>query len=158
MYTPKHLIRIFYSHCDLVCLGSQLNEIIDFLQPFLPKHVWFGANISVSFTSGNTFREDSYTDFSLKKIGSISEFKNELSVTDQFMSGVFIAIKTDCVINSYTLIKVDTEDSEFRQININGVIVEIRTFDTSYFEIYSEDYALMKKISEKFNCEINEHQ
>lgn len=51
-------------------------------------------------------------------------------------------------------IELETEDQPFRSINCKGILIEIRTFDTSYFEIYAEDKHLMKKISKNYNIEI----
>ena len=36
--------------------------------------------------------------------------------------------------------------------------MEIRTFDTTYFEIYSEDIELIKKISQIYNVEIEKNK
>jgi hypothetical protein len=49
---------------------------------------------------------------------------------------------------------LETEDEPFRSINCSGVLVEIRTFDTSYFEIYLEDAVLVEKFSKLYDVEI----
>ncbi|MES2273048.1 MAG: hypothetical protein V4487_02520 [Chlamydiota bacterium] len=47
--------------------------------------------------------------------------------------------------------EISTEDEQFRALDFNGILIEIRAFDTSFFEIYSEDEGVIKKISNKFN-------
>jgi hypothetical protein len=48
-------------------------------------------------------------------------------------------------------IELGTEDEPFRFISCNGALIEVRMFDTSYIEIYSEDEIILKKISNNFN-------
>lgn len=90
--------------------------------------------------------------FSLKKIGAISNLQKIAQEMDQFLSGVFLAIRKDTLVKNKILL--GTEDSEFRQLEIDGVIIEIRAFDTAYFEIYSDDYTLIKSISDHYHMEI----
>lgn len=46
-------------------------------------------------------------------------------------------------------VKLETEDEPFRAINCSGVIMELRTFDTSYFEIYSENLKIIEKLAQR---------
>jgi hypothetical protein len=46
---------------------------------------------------------------------------------------------------------IHTEDEQFRPLNLEGVLLEIRAFDTSFFEIYSEDGNLIQALATRFN-------
>lgn len=51
-----------------------------------------------------------------------------------------------------------TEDEPFRSLDLNGVLIEIRAFDTSYFEIYSENKILMERLAELYNAKIEKFE
>ncbi len=87
-----------------------------------------------------------------KKVGNIFDLLSILSITDQFLSGVFIAVKEGAQISN--TIELGTEDTKFRPIEMEGVVIEIRAFDTSYFEVYTEDLSLMQKISTHFQTKL----
>lgn len=153
MYKPQYLIRLkanVFKQFYAACLGEQLLQILLFIENLIPSHVWYGANIETNFNNEYILN---FNSFSLKKIGGISNLKKIAKGTDQFFSGVFIVIKFENLIKE-ELIQIDTEDPEFRPLDIDRVIIEIRAFDKSYFEIYSEDYDLMQKIANHYNCTI----
>lgn len=144
MYKPKFLITLkakdFYPD-NFVCLGSQLITIVRHLQPLLTPHIWFAADIDT---------------FILKKIGDDEAMIKMCSEVDQFLSGDFCAIENQYAEQNLSSLEVATEDEQFRPIDINGVLIEIRAVDTSYFEIYSEDRDLIRGIAKKFNKEMDE--
>jgi hypothetical protein len=47
--------------------------------------------------------------------------------------------------------ELETEDKPFRSLACDGIFLEIRTFDTSYFEVYAEDKKIPEVISRQFN-------
>ena len=55
---------------------------------------------------------------------------------------------------SFQDVELETEDEPFRPINANGILIEIRAFDTTYFEIYSDNKELIIKISKIYNVKI----
>ena len=152
MFNAKYLVRLDKnSFADgFICLGKQLVIILNFLENELTPHIWYGANIDANF---NTNFLEKYSSFFLKKIGNLSTLKNLAKEVDQFLFGVFIAIQKDYEFSDNSL-QVDTEDDRFRPLGIEGVIIEIRAFDTSYFEIYSDDYQLIRKIADKYSTPI----
>lgn len=65
--------------------------------------------------------------------------------------GSFLCIDSNFASQNIQGIELETEDKPFRSIACDGVFLEIRAFDTSYFEIYSEDKEIIEKISRHFN-------
>ena len=151
MFTPKFqtlLKKESFHPNKVVCLGSQMILIVDFLQDILVPHTWYGADVDAFEKKKKKFGLDSCF---LKIIGSDLSLIEICSKIDQFLSGVFFAIENDCLNQNLEKIKINTEDEQFRELNINGILVEIRAFDTSFFEVYTTNKTLIKKISKKFN-------
>ncbi len=148
MFRPKYLIRLWrnaFEKTEVACLGIQLIELVEFLTPIIPFHTWYGADMDANFIPEALFNFRSYN---LKKIGDDLALYAMLKTTDQFLSAVFIVLKRE--FDNSKFIEVGTEDPKFRQIDVEGVILEIRAFDTSYFELYSDDFSLIQKISNHF--------
>ena len=158
MFRPKFKILItkdnFYLD-EAICLGSQLAVIVDFLAKILPPHIWYASDISAFSTAINQINFDSPF---LKKVGYDSSLIKICSQINQFLSGVFLAINTIFIYNEeIEKTRVMTEDEQFRSLAINEVLIEIRTFDTSFFELYTENESFAKKLAEKFNAKILEN-
>jgi hypothetical protein len=158
MFYPNYLIRLKKQHFDdksqAVCLGPQLLQILNCIEQSLSLCFWYGADMDSTFFTEDTDMLN-FTDYLLKKIGDIAQLKKLVSQIDQFLSGVFIAISKDVLIVDNT-IDLATLDPEFRSLDIEGVMIEIRAFDTSYLEIYSNHYELMKRIANQFHADIVE--
>ena len=154
LFKPKYLIKLkkdCFSDKSVACLGSQLIEFVDFLDQIIPPHVWYGADFDCC---GNLQKVTEYTTGNFKKIGHSQPLKIIAKIVDQFLSGIILAIGENGTISQD--VTVDTEDEEFRELDIQQVILEIRAFDTSYFEIYSTDLDLTKMIADKYGVEIRE--
>lgn len=156
MFQPNYkiLLKKENFHSDsTVCLGSQLITIVNFLQTILPPHIWYGADIEAIDTRVPSKLH--LNSFSLREIGADLSLIQICSKINQFLSGIFLAIN----IQQYPSkgierLEIGTEDEQFRSLAINGVIIEIRAVDTSFFELYSEEENIVKKLSLKFNAEI----
>lgn len=147
------LDKITFSPEKAVCLSSQLKSIIENLSKLIGPHVLFCADIDAFSPMPKKLGFDS---FELKKMGNDSSLINLCENIDQFLSGVFIAVREKNPSQQCLELLIDTEDDQFRSLDLDGVIIEIRAFDTSYFEIYSEDPVLMKNLSEIYEVEIKE--
>lgn len=147
MFQPKFQILIQKENFNdnFICLGSQLITIINFLKDVLLPHIWYAADIDVL---GETLIDYS---FFLKKIGDDSILIDICAKIDQFLSGIFVAIDNRILNPNIEQIEVGTEDKRFRSLPLDGVLIEIRAFDTSFFEIYTEDEGIIKKLANKFN-------
>ena len=157
MFAPKYLMRLdkkIFSHDQIVCLGSQLKSIIQNLSLLIEPHVWFGADVDALSPIPQKLGIDS---FQLRKIGDSYSLINLCENIDQFLSGVFIAIKEKSQNFISSEIFVGTEDEQYRSLNLDEIIIEIRAFDTSYFEVYSDSLILMEKLSKIYKTKINKN-
>jgi len=154
MFEPKYLIRLnqkAFLHDQVVCLGSQLHSIIKIVNDLIEPHIWFGADIDAISPIPEKLGIDS---FQLRKIGDNFSLMNLCRNIDQFLSGVFLAVKEKNQNVKCHDFNIGTEDEQFRPLSIDGVLLEIRAFDTSYFELYSDDIFLMEKISKIYKIKI----
>lgn len=155
MFEPKYLIRLdkkAFVHDQVVCLGSQLKSIIKDLSELIEPHVWFGADVDAISPMPKKLGVDS---FQLRKIGDSHFLVNLCENIDQFLSGIFIAVKEQNQNVKCSELRVGTEDEQFRSLNLDGILIEIRAFDTSYFEIYSDNPILMEKLSKIYKIKID---
>ena len=153
MFSPKFEIILDKKsfNDEFICLGIQFNKIIDYLKNILPPHVWYAADVNaISEISEKLNIESRY----LTKVGDDITLVQICSKIEQFLSGVFLAIEKKNNEN-FDIIEVLTENPQFRSLPVNGVLIEIRVFDTSFFVIYSEDEGLISKLAKEFNGEIN---
>lgn len=154
LFNPKYRILLTnkcFPRDSFVCLGSQLKSVIQKLSELIESHIWFCADVDALSPMPEKLGIDT---FRLKKIGYSSSLINLCENINQFLSGVFIAVKEINQNLKCPDLCVGTEDERFRPLNLDGVLIEIRAFDTSYFELYSEDEVLMKKISKIYNVEV----
>ncbi len=150
MFKPKYRLLITKKSFPLdefSCLGTQLVSIVSFLKELLSEHVWYRASVDAI---GNGSREFNANDFKLTRIGTDQEITKYCSEIDQFIWGVFLCINSNIPSESIQEIEVEAEDKPFRPIACDGIILEIRAFDTSFFTIYSEDENIINSLSEKF--------
>ena len=155
MFEPKYLIRLdkkAFSHDQVVCLGSQLKSLVKNLSELIGPHVWFGADVDAISPMPKKLGIDS---FQLKKIGESHSLVSLCENIDQFLSGVFIAVKEKNQNFKCSELRIGTEDEQFRSLNLEEVLIEIRAFDTSYFEVYSNNSILMEKLSEIYKIKID---
>ena len=135
--TKIFLIRIFNQ--EFSCLGQQFANIIEILMKDIPAVVWYASDVD---SIGDNSFISHYTSPYPQKIGSTEELLEFVKKVDQFLSGVFLAFpvdKGDVLSESFY-----TEDEPYR--SIGEAILEIRPFDTSYFEVYSYRKELIKKL------------
>jgi len=154
MFKPKFqtLIKVeqFTSDED-VCLGSQLIQIVNVLKEILKPHFWYGANLF----SFDEFRgKNKQNSFNTFYIGDDNELIKIASNVEQFLSGVLFAVDEQCISQKIDHLSIDTEDEQYREVDMKDVLLEIRLFDTSFFSIFSEKYDIIEKLSKKFKTNI----
>lgn len=151
MFNPKYRLLITkkcFPSDQCICLGSQLISIVNLLKKVLPIHIWYGANVNATGEGAN---ELDINGLQLNLIGTDRQLLQYCSKISQFMCGVFLCVDRNDLPPNFQDIELETEDEPFRPISCDGILVEIRAFDTSYFEIYSEDERIIKELSEKFS-------
>lgn len=154
MFNPKYRILLMnkcFPRDKVVGLGTQLISIVNSIKDFLPQHIWYGANVEAV---GKGAKKYNLNNIQLNVIGTDLQLIEYCSEIEQFIWGVFLCIDGNFSSQNIQGIELETEDKPFRSINCDGVLIEIRAFDTTYFGIYSEDVKLMKKISKIYNLEI----
>ena len=156
MFNPKFRVLIT-SNCfpedKFICLGYQLISIVNSIKFFLPSHIWYGADVEAV---GKGAMKHQLNDIHLNVIGADLQFIEYCSSIEQFIWGEFLCIDSNYSAQNIHGLELETEDEPFRSIPCAGIIIEIRTFDTSYFEIYSECMVLIKKIAELYDVKIEE--
>ena len=154
MFNPRYRILITaesFPQDQCIGLGVQLASIVHSIGKYVPPHTWYGADVEaarkhVCKYTLNTFKPN--------PIGSDLEFTEYCSGVEQFIWGVFLCLGGRFSGQDIREVEIETEDDPFRPIHCNGILVEIRTFDTSYFEIYAEDFELITKISKSYSLTI----
>ncbi|MBU6382696.1 MAG: hypothetical protein KGR16_00040 [Verrucomicrobia bacterium] len=155
MFRPKFQLILSTEHfypSTAICLGSQMISIIDFLETKLPPHTWYSADINAI---GQATKKYNLQSRIIKKLGTASSLIKICAEIDQFLSGVFFAIQGSQQCESID-IEVDTEDNPFRILNIDGILLEIRAFDTSFFNFFSENEKILKELSENFKSHVKQ--
>ncbi len=151
MFNPKYQVSLkteCFPRDTFICLGTQLISIINALKDFLPKHVWYGADVAAT---GKGAMKTNINGFQPNPIGTDLDFIQYCTGINQFIWGVFLCIDSSYLSQNIKNVELETEDEPFRPIDWNGILLEIRTFDTSYFEIYSETEEITQIISKQFN-------
>ena len=147
MNKPKFLVRI--KGKEFSCLGSQLGKILEIINEENENYIWYGADVEINGRRPFKLGLEGWTP---KKIGNIKDLVKLCKAVDQFLSGLFFALPLD---QGKTWVReFSTEDEAFR--DMEEAIFEIRAFDTTYFEVYSNILGLMKKLSQYFSVAIEE--
>lgn len=154
MFNPSYRVLIAakcFPRDGVIGLGKQLISIINSAANYLPPHHWYGTDIEAI---GKNLKKKNLKKNQVSLIGNDLQFAEYCSQIDQFIWGVFLCVGSDSSSQDIKDIEIETEDAPFRPINIDGVICEIRAFDTTYFEVYSDDFGLIKSLSKVYNVEI----
>ena len=129
----KMLIDKAKHQADYSCSGLQLAKILSL---FLNSEMLFSWYVfdtqNPSFNSPVDYYEN--TPLLMDKVSKV----------EQFMSGVFIAVKAGDDVNWNERHLPVTEEDE--GIQHEKAILEIRAFDTTYFEVYSFNKRVIEKI------------
>lgn len=139
---PTFILRLSGEHFqnELSCLGEQLVKILTCIQHEASNLTWFAFDV---FGSGNQPSEVLFPN-PFSEISSTDELIKKAKEIVQFHSGVFIGIKKGKDIEWDFNALPETEESEGLQHP--EAELEIRPFDTSYFEIYGMDINIENKI------------
>lgn len=126
------------------CLAAQLVQILEVINASTKGLIWYGADVEVI---GDIPFKLGLEEWSPKKIGDTKIFIKGLKQVDQFLSGVFFAFPTD--VGDVLEGRFSTEDEPYR--SSKGAILEIRAFDTSYYEVYSYGLDIIAKLADFFS-------
>lgn len=157
MFNPKYrilLTRKCFPKDEVIGLGTQLISIVENIKSYLLPHIWYGADVEAI---GKGAKKYNLNNTQLGVIGSDQQFIKYCSEIDQFIWGDFLCIDKNFATQCIQCIKLATEDELFRSINAKGILLEIKAFDTTYFEVYTEVESLIVKISEIYMVKVENH-
>ena len=141
MNKSKFIIRL--SDNNFCCLGNQLVKILNILHPYVKNCSWYVAEI---ITNDNPPYKLGLQNANPQLIGNFDNLQKIVSGVDQFQSGQFVAFPPEgCVVADKLFYP---EDGVFSKIGFP--ILEISAFDTSYYEIYTNDVNLVRSIFNHF--------
>jgi hypothetical protein len=123
------------------CRGSQLARIVTALIDQLGDLTWYGADIEIYGVS-NLSKGDLP-----RLIGNTNRFLKEIQTIDQFLRGVFLGVGGSNA-NPRFRENMDTEDPV--DVDLGDAVVEIRAFDTTFFEIITRDKNLAATLVDNF--------
>lgn len=153
MFNPKYRI-LLSNECfppdAVVCLGSQLIAVVNCIKDWLPSHLWFGADVEATGPGSIQYNRHGIR---LWAVGSDQKFIEDCAVIDQFIWGVFLCVSVEYA-HQTECVELETEDKQFRPIELNGVLLEIRAFDTTFFEIFTEDLDLATRMAEVYDVPV----
>jgi hypothetical protein len=82
-------------------------------------------------------------------IGRTREFLPAVQQVDQFLRGVFLAVRPEKKEPHFREL-IDTEDPV--DVDLGDAVVEIRAFDTTFFEVLTKDESVLSAITNAFGA------
>jgi hypothetical protein len=130
---------------EIVCTtGYQLAMILESIKSQISSCIWYGADISVSNSSTSSLLTLNENPSVIGNTGELIKFSLQ---TDQFLSGVFLAVPEN-IDHPTWLRHPGTEDEPTK--DLGDAILEIRAFDTSFFELYSSNSKIIESLTKYF--------
>lgn len=126
------------------CLGPQLALLIEATQPFLEDCTWFVGDVN---TTAGYPHFAPHGEKTCVEVGTTQELIRAVEIYGQFTDGVFIAVPNNRK-NAVAGLVVHTEGGE--HMHTTDAVVEVRTFDTSYFEVYTASDELYSSLRNRF--------
>ena len=131
---------------SVCCTGEQLTRILVAVAPVVGDLTWYCADIETDDGAGGWPAERSPH---LVVVGSCAQAIRKIERTSQFLSGVFVGAPASTDLSNT---EWWTDDDPFR--TLQGASVEIRAFDTSYFEVYTLNGALLETVANSVGGEL----
>lgn len=129
----------------ICCLGSQLASIVSVLGQSLGDVVWYAADVDSIGVVLPICKQSPCL------IGHSNRLIELVEHIDQFLRGVFLAVdpqKTNPQFRS----DIDTEDSI--EADLGDALVEIRAFDTTFFEILTNKEQIGAVLAKTFTIHV----
>lgn len=149
MNKPKFLIRI--KGKESACLSEQLLLILKIINNASKDYIWYACDVEIS---GEIPFKLGLEGWIPKRIGHTTDLVKIVQNVEQFLSGVFFALPLD--FGEFWDHEFSTEDKPFR--DMEEAFLEIRAFDTSYFEVYANDSMIIKELAKYFSVEIENNK
>lgn len=130
------------------CTGKQLRELLVQVEPWIGSCEWYILDIKTN----NSIELLTYDAKNQRTLAG-EALRDACARVDQFMSGIFLAVPRNLSQPKLTLDAV-TEDEP--SSDIGDALLEIRAFDTSYFEIYTPLPELAERLQHLFKVEVEQ--
>lgn len=129
----------------ICCTGDQLATVLKGLKPLLKDEQWFITDIAANhvFTLART-----PTESNVVNIGGIEDLIHFALQIDQFLSGIFLAVPSHLHPNWNRSFDTEGEPTN----DLGDAILEIRAFDTSYFELHTSTPQLLDVLHASFEA------
>ena len=155
MTKPTYCIRL--SGMDITkelisCTGAQLCTLLNILCEHEKKITWYAADVTMI---PNKKDWELYKQYRPLMIGDTTRFIELCQQVAQFTSGVFLATFEINNLKSWAK-DYETEGEEFADNEFADI--EIRAFDTSYFEIYSKSENILNPFIGRYDCNLNQKE
>lgn len=130
---------------EFSCLGRQLAEILTVIHHFNTSYTWFVFDVGGG--SHQSIEEFFVGESKPAYFSSTEQLLTSVKEVVQFDSGVFIA--SDSKELTWSLEEVPHTEAE-QTMQVEGSVIEIRAFDFSAFEIYTDNYSLYQVLKNRF--------
>lgn len=145
MARPKAALR-FPPDCfgsKVVCLGTQVALLAEELDRLAGPLEWWVANVDTN--TGSPPRDLGTED--ADRVGSTSEFITWAKGVDQFLHGVFMAVRPGA---SRAILRTDPRSHDDPWADMGGELFDIRAFDTSSLDVAASDLAAATQLVTRF--------
>jgi hypothetical protein len=146
-----YILRINGKRIDgesVSCTGKQLRELLDQVEPWVGSCEWYildiQTNNSIDLPTSDAQNRQTLT-------GEV--LRDACARVDQFMPGIFLAVPHNL---SQPKLKLDAVTEDEPSSDLGDALLEIRAFDTSYFEIYTPSPELAERLRHLFNVEVEQ--
>lgn len=130
------------------CTGKQMRELLVQVEPWVGSCEWHILDIKTN-NSTDLLAYDAQNQQPL----SGEALKDTCLRVDQFMSGIFLAVPHGL---SQPKLQLDAVTEDEPSSDIGDALLEIRAFDTSYFEIYTPLPELAERLHHRFGVEVEQ--
>lgn len=128
------------------CTGKQLRELLVQVEPWVRSCEWYildvMANNSIDLLTYDTRGQQTLSGEALRDV---------CARVDQFLSGIFLAVPSGL---SQPKLQLDVVTEDEPSSDIGDALLEIRAFDTSYFEIYTPLLELAERLHQLYKVEV----
>jgi hypothetical protein len=130
------------------CTGKQLAALLDAIAPPIQDCVWFIADLELLGSP----TEPRFSSPEPVRYGSTEALRKFIFPVDQILSGVFLAVSNQNVPPTWSRLYW-TDEEPFT--TIDDAEIEIRAFDTSYFEIVTANSDVLLELSNHYGSMID---
>jgi len=133
-------IKIEAKKGDFICSGEQLKEVLLKIKSYIKDSYFYFFDVQT--VSGGYLAMNCGNMNSVCEFTSLEGILEKVMTVDQFISGVLIISQKK--LDTEKMIPIDTEYD--MKMQLSSALIEIRMFDTSWFECYTENEAITKEL------------